>query len=111
MMQQFTIVTVIVIIIIISLAIQSVSCSSLLEDDLELPELPYSVDALEPVIDTKTMQVHHGAHHRAYTNNLNAALREMRENECECLLSLYLSPFLRISLCSHAVVYLNAATL
>jgi Fe-Mn family superoxide dismutase len=40
----------------------------------ELPALPYAHDALEPHIDTATMQIHHGKHHAAYTNNLNAAL-------------------------------------
>jgi len=39
-----------------------------------LPELPYSYDALEPVIDARTMEIHHSKHHAAYTNNLNAAL-------------------------------------
>jgi Fe-Mn family superoxide dismutase len=40
----------------------------------ELPDLPYSHDALEPHIDTQTMQIHHGKHHNAYVTNLNAAL-------------------------------------
>jgi Fe-Mn family superoxide dismutase len=40
----------------------------------KLPLLPYAYDALEPVIDTLTMQTHHGKHHAAYVNNLNAAL-------------------------------------
>ena len=40
----------------------------------ELPELPYAHDALEPNIDTKTMQIHHGKHHAGYTNNLNNAI-------------------------------------
>jgi Fe-Mn family superoxide dismutase len=39
-----------------------------------LPALPYSFDALEPYIDTLTMQIHHGKHHAAYVTNLNAAL-------------------------------------
>jgi len=39
-----------------------------------LPALPYAPDALEPHIDTATMQIHHGKHHQAYVNNLNAAL-------------------------------------
>jgi len=39
-----------------------------------LPTLPYAFDALEPHIDTQTMQIHHGKHHQAYVNNLNAAL-------------------------------------
>ncbi|HZH86005.1 MAG TPA: superoxide dismutase [Brumimicrobium sp.] len=41
----------------------------------ELPNLPYAHDALEPHIDTKTMEIHHGKHHQGYTNNLNAAIK------------------------------------
>ncbi|MDF1524211.1 MAG: superoxide dismutase, partial [Trueperaceae bacterium] len=40
----------------------------------ELPALPYPNDALEPHVDARTMEIHHGKHHAAYTNNLNAAL-------------------------------------
>ena len=40
----------------------------------ELPSLPYAHNALEPHIDELTMQIHHGKHHAAYTNNLNAAI-------------------------------------
>lgn len=40
----------------------------------ELPKLPYAFDALEPHIDAKTMEIHHGKHHAAYTTNLNAAI-------------------------------------
>ena len=40
----------------------------------ELPALPYASDALEPHIDARTMEIHHGKHHAAYTNNLNAAI-------------------------------------
>ena len=41
-----------------------------------LPALPYSSDALEPHIDKQTMEIHHGKHHAAYVNNLNAALEK-----------------------------------
>lgn len=40
----------------------------------ELPNLPYANDALEPHIDAKTMEIHHGKHHAGYTNKLNAAI-------------------------------------
>ena len=41
----------------------------------ELPPLPYDYNALEPYIDTETMQLHHDKHHAAYVNNLNAAIQ------------------------------------
>jgi len=41
-----------------------------------LPELPYAYDALEPYIDTKTMELHHSKHHQAYVDKLNAALEK-----------------------------------
>ncbi|GIK55459.1 MAG: superoxide dismutase [Chloroflexi bacterium] len=40
----------------------------------QLPPLPYAFDALEPHIDARTMEIHHGKHHAAYTTNLNKAL-------------------------------------
>src|SRR4026208_362054 len=40
----------------------------------QLPPLPYDPAALEPHIDKQTMEIHHGKHHAAYVNNLNAAL-------------------------------------
>jgi Fe-Mn family superoxide dismutase len=39
-----------------------------------LPNLPYAFDALEPHIDARTMEIHHGKHHATYVNNLNAAI-------------------------------------
>jgi Fe-Mn family superoxide dismutase len=39
-----------------------------------LPSLPYAFNALEPHIDARTMEIHHGKHHQTYVNNLNAAL-------------------------------------
>jgi Fe-Mn family superoxide dismutase len=44
-----------------------------------LPPLPYATDALEPHIDKMTMEIHHGKHHAAYVNNLNAALEKHPE--------------------------------
>ena len=40
----------------------------------ELPNLPYDFNALEPNIDARTMEIHHGKHHAGYVNNLNAAV-------------------------------------
>ena len=40
----------------------------------ELPQLPYAYDALEPHIDARTMEIHHGKHHAGYTAKLNAAI-------------------------------------
>ena len=42
----------------------------------ELPALNYSYDSLEPHIDSKTMEIHHGKHHAGYTNNLNNAIKD-----------------------------------
>ncbi|MCD9024526.1 superoxide dismutase [Cohnella silvisoli] len=47
----------------------------------ELPALPYATDALEPNIDTATMEIHHGRHHNAYVTNLNNALKSAPELE------------------------------
>ncbi len=46
------------------------------EAAFSLPKLPYAFDALEPHIDAKTMEIHHGKHHAAYLKNLNAAIGE-----------------------------------
>ena len=55
----------------------------------ELPELKYSFDALEPHIDARTMQIHHGKHHAGYTSKLNAAINgtELEGKNIESLLS------------------------
>ena len=56
----------------------------------ELPKLPYGPNALEPHIDAKTMEIHHGKHHAAYTNNLNAALdkhSDLKDKSIEELLT------------------------
>jgi Fe-Mn family superoxide dismutase len=44
-----------------------------------LPPLPYDFGALEPHIDAKTMEIHHGKHHQTYVNNLNAAVEKAPE--------------------------------
>lgn len=54
-----------------------------------LPPLPYAFNALEPHIDARTMEIHHGKHHQAYVTNLNAALDkhpELHEKSIEDLL-------------------------
>ncbi len=43
-----------------------------------LPDLPYPVEALEPHIDTLTMKIHHGKHHKAYVDNLNKAVKDAK---------------------------------
>jgi Fe-Mn family superoxide dismutase len=47
--------------------------------EFTLPPLPYPYEALEPTIDTTTMQIHHDKHHQAYVTNLNNALKEHPE--------------------------------
>lgn len=57
----------------------------------ELPDLPYAHDALEPHIDAKTMEIHHGKHHAAYIANLNGALEGTGledKSSCELIMSL-----------------------
>ena len=41
---------------------------------IELPDLPYAADALEPHVSAKTLEFHHGKHHRTYVDKLNAAI-------------------------------------
>ena len=55
----------------------------------ELPALPYEFNALEPHIDAKTMEIHHGKHHQGYVNNLNGAVEgtELEGKSLETLLS------------------------
>ena len=55
----------------------------------ELPTLPYAYDALEPHIDARTMEIHHGKHHAGYTSKLNAAIEgtAMEGKDIEALLA------------------------
>ena len=55
----------------------------------ELPDLAYTFDALEPHIDARTMEIHHGKHHNGYTSKLNAALAgsDMENNSIESILN------------------------
>jgi Fe-Mn family superoxide dismutase len=46
-----------------------------------LPPLPYPANALEPHIDARTMEIHHGKHHQAYVTNLNTALEKAPEQQ------------------------------
>ncbi|MDE2124999.1 MAG: superoxide dismutase [Armatimonadetes bacterium] len=58
--------------------------------EFTLPPLPYDYAALEPTIDTLTMQIHHDKHHAAYVNNLNAALKDqpdLQSQTVEALIS------------------------
>ena len=55
-----------------------------------LPELPYAHDALEPHVDARTMEIHHGKHHAGYVSKLNAALEghaDLQAKSIEALLS------------------------
>ena len=55
-----------------------------------VPDLPYAFDALEPVIDARTMEIHHDRHHATYVTNLNAALEghdDLAANSVEDLIS------------------------
>jgi Fe-Mn family superoxide dismutase len=51
----------------------------------ELPPLPYAYDALEPHLDARTMEIHHGKHHAAYVNNTNAALEGYPELQAKTI--------------------------
>lgn len=55
---------------------------------IELPELPYAYDFLEPVMDKTTVEIHYSKHHAAYVNNLNAALEKHPDFEFHCIGSL-----------------------
>ncbi len=54
----------------------------------QLPALPYAFDALEPHIDARTMEIHHGKHHNAYVTNLNKAIAGNAELEAKSICEL-----------------------
>jgi Fe-Mn family superoxide dismutase len=56
-------------------SVAHVVAASAVQGTYSLPALPYPAAALEPHIDAQTMEIHHGRHHQAYVNNLNAALK------------------------------------
>jgi Fe-Mn family superoxide dismutase len=49
-----------------------------------LPDLPYAHNALEPHIDAKTMEIHHGKHHGGYVSKLNDAVKGLDVSDCVC---------------------------
>ncbi len=49
------------------------------KDEYELPSLPYGYSELEPYVDEATLRVHHLGHHQAYTDKMNAALKDWRD--------------------------------
>lgn len=53
--------------------------------DVVFPELPYAYNALEPVIDAKTMEIHYSRHHKAYYTNFLAALKDSPAGEMDLL--------------------------
>ena len=61
------------------LALAAALLPSLAFAQFTLPPLPYAADALEPVIDKTTMEIHHDRHHAAYVNNLNAQIKSYPE--------------------------------
>ncbi|KIX85633.1 superoxide dismutase [Vermiphilus pyriformis] len=56
--------------------------------EFKLPPLPYHFDALEPYIDSKTMELHYTKHHQTYVDNLNAALKDYPEFQDKNLVQL-----------------------
>ena len=57
-----------------------------------LPELPYASNALEPSIDSRTMEIHHGKHHAGYVTKLNSALESTLDLQSKTIRELLLNP-------------------
>nr|CAD7449424.1 unnamed protein product [Timema bartmani] len=76
-----------------------VLCSATQRQKHTLPDLPYDYNALEPVISTEIMKLHHSKHHAAYVNNLNIAEEKLKEAEAKNDIStiINLSPALKFN--------------
>ena len=72
----------------------------------ELPKLNYSYNALEPHIDSKTMEIHHSKHHAGYTNNLNKAI-EGTEFESKTIEEILMQPNLPNNIRNNGGGYFN----
>lgn len=70
-----------------------------------LPDLPYKYDELEPHIDVRTLRVHHLGHHEAYTNKMNAVLKEWRREVSSKSVAL---PLLMYSRLNHMSIYCHS---
>ena len=78
----------------------------------ELPPLPYAFDALEPHVDARTMEIHHGKHHATYVNKLNEALADWPELQSKTIEELLgnvttLADSLRTAVNNHGGGHLN----
>jgi Fe-Mn family superoxide dismutase len=78
------------------LDISRLASKSLDDSDFEcgydLPKLPYSFEALEPVIDATTMRVHHGKHHKKYVEKMNEILDKKPKLKDKSLIELFIDP-------------------
>ena len=78
------------------LDISRLASKSLDDSDFEcgndLPKLPYSFEALEPVIDATTMRVHHGKHHKKYVEKMNEILDKKPKLKDKSLIELLIDP-------------------
>lgn len=82
--------------------------------NLQLPDLPYEYDALEPILSREIMELHHGKHHQAYVSNFNAAMEKMREavSKQDLAAAIALQPALRFNgggHINHSIFWTNLA--